>query len=170
VTFNDREDLSALLEDFEQLFARTRRPGVAAQYFEALKTFPLATVAEAARDLKLKVTRFPTIAEWFTECKAAAGRRARATPPPSVQPDAPATWGTTANLVLTFAALVGVRVGHEATRARALELVHDELRAGLREEFNSPAEVPRARLVDERRRIVGVLVRELAATGAERAS
>jgi hypothetical protein len=168
VTFTDREAFAALLEDFEALFNRTLRPGVGVQYFDALKTFPLATVNAAARELKLKVTRFPSIAEWLTASKAIAAERARTAAPSGdrCEPEAPATWSTTANLVLTFAALAGVKVGDKATRERALEIVNDELRAGVREEFTRPTDVPRARLVDERRRIVALLVRELA--GEER--
>lgn len=167
MTFNDRAEFSALLEDFEALFSRTRRAGVTAQYFDALKTFPMAIVAEAAGALKLKVTRFPSIAEWFAECKVVAGRRARSTPPASAQLDPPATWGTTANIVVLRAAIRGLRVADPALRARALEIALAELIV-LREDHNAPNDVAPARLRAEQDRIVGLLIHQLAREEAAR--
>lgn len=159
----DREAFADAFE--EQCIAHDceARPGRPAIYERGLREFSFSVVQEAGRDLQRTCKRFPTLAEWVERCKAIVVQRARSAPArESAEPAGPVTWSATANVMLAFAAIAGVKVSDAVKRARALELVNDELRAGLREEFTQPSDVPRARLVDERRRIVGLLVRELA--------
>jgi hypothetical protein len=165
VNYGDREKFAAVIEELVVLYDIELRVGRGQLYWDGLQSFSLAVVQEAARDLRATCKRFPTLAEWHEQCRAVAARRARAQAPSreTAEPGEPATWNTTASSILVFAALAGVEVRDNAIRARAREIIHDELRAGLREEFNSPRDVPSARRTAERRRIVQLLVRELLA-------
>jgi hypothetical protein len=168
-----REDFATIIGELAIAYDIELRAGRAALYYADLQKYSRSIVDQAARELRQTSVRFPTIAAWLERCKAIATQRAaRAATSQREAADcsAPATWETTANLMLLYAACAGVKVGGTATRERALEFVRDELRRGLREEFNGPMDVPRARRLDERKRIVRMLVQEFAGQGESEAS
>src|SRR5690606_20262041 len=98
-------------------------------YWEELKRFHVGVVVAAAAELKHRLARFPTIADWSKACRGESVRRAenrRAQQPRPAEASATSRWAVVANRVLLQLAYFDRRRGFtpldDALLARVLEV------------------------------------------------